>query len=312
MLPKQVQEAAERANRIHQEIYGNTEAPAPDAAPAEVVATAEPAPAPAPVAEPAPAPAPAEDASWQRKYEVLDGKYRAEVPRMAGQIRDLNATIETLRAEIATVKVAPAPAPTPIEGMTREQVVESFGEDFAKAVAAEAARVVREQTDGLRSELLPKIEGVQQQARTSAREGFIRDLARQVPDFAEIDATEGFTAFLDEIDGMSGRSRRDFFNEADKANDASRIAQFFKAFKGHSTPAPTPAPAPAGPTAVDYALQPDTSSRATPVPPGKRMWTQADIRQFYVDVRKGRFNAADATRIESDIFAAQRENRLAA
>lgn len=310
MLPRPVREAEERANRIHSELYGNTgmpPAPAQEPDQEPVVIAREPA-APAPPV-PTPAPAPAVD-TWETKYRVLEGKYNAEVPRMARDLRELQATIQELRDQLA----APTPAaPVPsVEGMTPEQVVEQFGEDFAKAVGSVAERIAQRNSEALRNEFKPKLDEVEQTSRTGARAAFMTQLERAAPNWAAIDATDGFTAFLNEIDALSGLPRRHFFNEADRQNDAARIARFYTTFEALSAPAPAPA-APAGPAPIEYALAPPNGSRASgEPPPSRRMWTSADIRQFYVDVRKGRFTPQDAKRIESDIFAAQRENRLAA
>jgi hypothetical protein len=144
MLPRPVREAEERANRIHQEVYGNTAPAAPAPTPDEpdpAVIAREPA-APAPTPEPTPAPAPAVD-TWEEKYRVLEGKYRAEVPRLSRDLREATAAIQELREQLAVVSAAPAPVPAAIEGMTPEQVVEQFGEDFAKAVGAVAERIAQ-------------------------------------------------------------------------------------------------------------------------------------------------------------------------
>lgn len=314
MLPRQVQEANERANRILQEVYGNTDAPAPAPVAPEVtpIEAREPTPAPAPQG-PAPTPAPAAPAdSWEVKYRVLEGKYNAEVPRFAQQLREQSAVIDTLRREVEELKAAPpAPQAVPVEGMTLAEVEDKFGEDFAKAVGAVATSIAAQNADTLRKELAPKLESVEKAAKENARDTFMRQLSSAVPDYAQIDADPQFTAFLDEVDAMSGRARRHFFNEADQANDAARIARFFLAFKGNSQPPAQPPAAPAGPAPIEYALQP-SAGRASEAPPGKRLWSSADIRQFYVDARKGRFTPQEYARIESDIFAAQRENRMAA
>jgi hypothetical protein len=47
---------------------------------------------------------------------------------------------------------------------------------------------------------------------------------------------------------------------------------------------------------------------------GKRVWTRAEIAQFYRDKSAGRFakREAHAKKLEEDIFAAQREGRVRA
>jgi hypothetical protein len=195
--------------------------------------------------------------------------------------------------------------------MTPSEVVEQFGEDFAKAVGAIATQIAEQRVGRVRDEFKPQIDRVERTAVESQRDAYMRELGRLVPDWQEIDTDDGFTAFLDEADELSGRSRRTFFQEADKHMDAARVAKFFLAFKGNSTPAPQAPVVPQAPSAIDVMVQP-SAVRATQAPQGRRHWTQRDIAQFYADQRRGRYTPADVRRIESDLFAAQREGRIAA
>lgn len=319
MLPQKVREAAERAEQIHRQVYGNTETapvkvPGAEAAPPSEPPAAPPAVLETPQVPAAPAEPPVvQTANWEEKYRVLDGKYKAEVPRMAQEIRGLKDTIEELRTTVTKATAPPpaSPVPIPTEGMTLKQVEETFGEDWAKAVVAIAAQIADDRVTRVRQDFQPQLESVEKRSAETARDSFIRELTTLVPDWQQIDTDDNFTVYLDEVDELSGRSRRQFFSEADKRNDARRVAKFFTTFKGNSTaPAPTAPPAATNP-AVEALLQPSTT-RVTEVPKGKKVWASADIRQFYVDVRRGRYTPQETQRIESDIFAAQRENRLAA
>lgn len=302
MLPRAVREAGERADAILAQLAAGNTAPEPQ--------EAEPAPEPqqqvtAPAVEPQPAPAPAPAVlsdDWEQKYRALAGKYSAEVPRYADEVRELKAKVNELTEKLAT----PAQPLVPTNKLSPQEVVDQFGEDFAAAVGAIAAQVADERV----KEFRPQVEAAQQTATRSARAQFMAELLKSAPDWQAIDQDPRFTQFLDETDAMSGRPRRDFFNDADARNDATRIAAFFTAFRGSTSSVPVPTP-PAQNPAIQAQLAP-SSSRNNDAPPGKKLWTQSDIRQFYVQARKGLINQQDFDRIESDIFAAQREGRLAA
>jgi len=304
-IPKAIREAAERADALHAQLYGNTGAPAPveqqQAAPVEPAAVE--APAPAPVEAPAPAPVTA-DSSWEDKYRVLAGKYAAEVPRYAAEVRELKEQVRRLTEN------ANAAPPAEVSGLTPAEVVERYGDDFASAVAA----IVEQRTAQFREEFAPKLEKVAEANAVSARQTFMARISELVPDWQIIDQDPRFTAYLDEVDEMSGQPRRAFFNDADARNDAERIARFFKGFRVATQPqqqAPVEKPQLPSRMGVEYQLAPE-SGKASDAPPGKRMWTQGDIRQFYADARKGRFSPKDFAAIESDIWAAQRDGRLMA
>lgn len=293
MLPRAVREAGERADAILAQINaGNTAPPAPEDQVEE----------PPPVAqqETPPVAAPASD-DWEQKYRALAGKYSAEVPRYAEELRGLKAQVQELTEQLA----APPQAQVTSSKLTPAQVVEQFGEDFAEAVGAIAAQV----SDQRNGKLQKQVEAAQGLATQNARAQFMSDVSKAVPDWQSIDQDQRFTAFLDEVDAMTGRSRRDFFNDADARNDAARIVHFFTAFRGSVEP--VAAQAPTQNQALQAQIVP-SSARTNDAPPGKKVWTQADIKNFYTQARKGLVSAQDYDRIESDIFAAQREGRLAA
>lgn len=296
-LNRKVKEQNERADQILQQVYGKTEE-----APKDPVAEKPQEVAPV-EAKAEPEQKPVDD--WEHKYRVLQGKYSAEVPRMSEEIRELKASIQ----ELKEVK-APQASEVDLKSMTPESVVEQFGEDFAAAVGAIAERIAAKQGKVLRDEFEPKVTAVTERTAQTARQEFMRDLTAIVPDWKSIDVEDGFTAYLDEVDELSGNTRRDFFNSADASNNAQRIAKFFASYKATKAPV-KPVPQVESRISIDNQLSPSTSSRSESVP-GKRYWTQADIRKFYQDQRRGLISDQEAKRIESDIFAAQGEGRLAA
>ena len=317
-LPRAVREQAERAERAHQELLGNTAAAAPETEVLEVplaetqpIETVTPeAPVVVPLAQvnAAVAEVPVAD-SWELKYRVLNGKYQAEIPRYAQELRE---TKEALRvAQTAHTASPVASTETTPAGLTPQSVIDQYGEDFASAVTSVADAAVKP----LRDELSSKVERLDVEAGERRRNDFLRDLTSHVPTWAQIDQDPGFTAYLDEFDAQTGKSRREFFNESDASNNAPRVASFFAAYaKGKTKPAPAPAVV-APPPSVDHLISPD-SSRHSEAPEGKKHWTRAEVARFYSDARAqggnkpyGRYTAAEYARIDADISAAPGENR---
>lgn len=329
-IPRAVQEAGERADALMQQVATNTgrrptlpddqkepQAQNVQPEPSPQPKAAEPEPTPQPnKAEPAstPAPQPPAEEPWEVKYKVLAGKYSAEVPRLSAQLREstermreLEQRVEELTAQLSTKKAEPEPTGK----FTPDEVVQRYGDDFADAVSAVAARVADNRAAKLRDELAPQVKQAAETATRTARGEFIRALTSAVPDWKEIDAEDGFTAYLDEIDPMTGRTRREFFNEADRSNDALRISHFFRNYRGSNQPANVKQPDTMQ-SKLDAQLSPDSSRAAAPMPPGRKIWTRGEIKAFYAAARHGAYSAEDYRRIESDIFAAQRENRISA
>lgn len=317
-LPRAVREQAERAERAHQELLGNTATAAPvaevvEVPPAEtpiveVVTPEAPVVVPPVQVEAVVAEVPVAD-SWELKYRVLNGKYQAEVPRLAQQLRESNEALKIAQSASAASTVTNAEAAP--AAMTPQVVIDQYGEDFAGAVHT----VAKAETKLLRDELSSKVDRLDAEAGERRRGDFLRDLATHVPNFAQVDQEPGFSAYLDDFDAQTGKTRREFFTEADASNNAPRVASFFSAYiKGKKQPAPAPAVV-APPPSVEHLIAPD-SSRHSEAPEGKKQWTRVEVAKFYSDSRAqggnkpyGRYTAAEYGRIDADISSAPGEGR---
>jgi hypothetical protein len=317
-LPESVRKQAERADEIYQQMMtGNTPAPAAAPAPAEGP-PAEPAPEPQVTADTQPAAAPAAPPaapvldSWELKYRVLEGKYRAEVPRLAEDNRKLKEENASLKLRVEQPAAGAAPAgdggSVTIEGLRSQ-----FGDEWVAAVQS----VAGQQANRVREELAPQMTETRDTVANVRRAEFVRDLGGLVPNFRAIDVDPGFTAYLDEFDAMTGRTRREFFTEADASNDAARVAAFFLSYQRSVSTAPAPTPAaPAPAPSTSHLVEPDTSSRRGEPPAGKKTWTAAEIKQFYVDARArngrptGIYTTEEYERINRDISLASTEGRI--
>ncbi len=271
--------------------------------------------------EPASDPAPADD--WEQKYKALQGKYNAEVPRMAADIR-------SLREEMEANKVAPAPAPetTPEKKpvVTDADLVD-YGEDLVDLIR----RVARDESSVFAEQLTPKIEQIQGQVQTSAKaqatNSVYGKLDSEVQDWRNINKSPEFITWLNESDPYVGDVRSNLLSDAFKKGDANRVAAFFKGYLAESrvvTPTPPPsaqAPAPATESAPQGQMTleqlagpaggPSMSEQSTQ-PKQAPSWTRAQIATFYADVQKGHYekNPAKKAQIENSIALAMQENRI--
>jgi len=300
-LPKAVEEANRRAEELHRQVYGNTETPpqgtpeatpAPEAEPKAEVPAQTPTQPPTEVTPVAPV-ATQEDDSWKRKYEVLDGKYKAEIPRMAAELRNLKAQLQD-----AMTKAAPAaPAPSRL----KPEEVEEYGEKFIDVVKRAASEVVSTEEVG---EIRNSVDQLRNETLRLAKERFYTDLNRQAPKWESLNEDKNFLTWLAGIDPYTGQMRQDLFDQAVSQMDAWRVANFFTSYGGEQSPASPPEQDP-----LADQIEPPTSRVSAP-PPGKKIWTTTEIGRFYADLRARRLDPVDAKRIEADIFAAQTEGRI--
>ena len=142
-LPPSVQRQLDEATALEAQLYGqaptpeevvNTDAPQP-------AETPQPAPAePAPVEQPAPQP---EEETFRQRYNVLQHKYNAEVPRVHAQLREAVANITQLTAEVQRLQQATARQPTTSVPQDEEDT-ERFGEDLMAAIDRRATALAQQ------------------------------------------------------------------------------------------------------------------------------------------------------------------------
>lgn len=326
---------------------GDPPAGDPPAAPPAASAPATPLAAPA---APAASATPLPQEGWEQKYRVLQGKYNAEVPRLQNQVREqqtqlqsfqsqLTATqnlLASLSAQRETAPAATPPASTPAAParLVKDEEVREFGADLIDVMR----RVVREEQATLLPEIDRRVAPVAQRVERVAQatqnvgervaqsdqQSVLSMLASAVPNWMELNEDPGFLEWLDQVDPFSGAQRGALLKQAFKAHDGSRVVAFFSGYlKEHaavtppaaSNPPAAPAPAAAPQRSLEQFVAPGTpktGAASTQDGSGKRVWTRAEIGQFYADCQAGRFKGTKEQRkqIETDIFAAQREGRI--
>ncbi|WXL27754.1 hypothetical protein WG219_10005 [Ectopseudomonas mendocina] len=316
MLPRNIQVQAEAAdaaiaalNQPEQE--GN---PAP-AAPDEPTATEPTQPVAATVPqEPAPQATEIRDAAyWQHRFSVLKGKYDAEVPPLQRQVSELTRQLQEAKQELPAAS-APQRAQDAIADLSKEEL-EQFGPELiaviqriASKAAGPASTVGAAEVETLRQEVGQLRDERQQDA--TAR--FWTDLEQAVPNFRQINDDQQFHAWLGEIDPFSGVPRQQLLINAQKELSAYRVAALFNAYTQATFAAAKPPgtqPPPIPPEQVQPAASRVGAETLQPATQ-QRMWSSADISQFYKDKAAGKYLPADAAALETDIFAAQSQGRI--
>lgn len=350
-IPQAVRRQAARAEQLakeHREALAGVATP--PAAPAPPGAASPPEVSPAPQTPPAaPATPPvADEATFQRKYQVLQGKYNSEIPRLQRMITELQEENRATRNLLASVTgdtrtrqpepAAPAAPPAPVRLVT-DQETQVFGADLIDVMR----RVVREELPAVTTEVDRRLQPVNQRidevaatARTATRavkkqskEAVLAHMDERVPAWRTLNQDPEFLAWLEEVDPFSGKERGQLLVAAFEAFDSSRVEAFFVGYqKEHAavtppTPTPEPTPVPAAPAApapgtqvtLESMVAPGTPKPGAPRTPDgsdKKIWTRREIGEFYRSVNGGKFKGTVDQRkaIEADIFAAQAEGRI--
>jgi hypothetical protein len=172
------------------------------------------------------------------------------------------------------------------------------------------------------------VASTQKSVAESARERLYVSLDERVPGWDVINKDPKFVAWLREEDGLSGQPRGVSLRGAFDRNDTEKVVKIFKGFtKEHAVgddpnlDAPADEVTPESQQGLDTLVAPGTpktGSTDAQVESGKRIWTQADIQDFYArknEFVKARPNddlPAELEAAERDLFKAQVENRIRA
>lgn len=359
-LPKAIREQVDAAEEIHGKVYNPKPKdkpegdPKPEASneepekaghetPQETPTQAEelnqepeePAKAAVPTEEPQEPAEPAEPKgeapdAWQRRYEILKGKYDAEVPRMAAQIREMKGEMDGLRGLLANLQQTPPGAsqatPQAPASLIDPKEREEYGDELISVIQRGAQEVFNPEVAGLREEIaeLKRQLGGMGQTLTQTQQGTVLDrLAQEVPEWEKLNNDELFLDWLAQEDRYAGMTRQDMLDRAFKANDAARVIRFFKGYLEENAalqPAqadPAPAPARKTETTLDDMVAPGKPSGASgqvAQTGNKRTWTQKQIADFYRKVNAGKYRTRpkEQEEIERDIVAAAGEGRITA
>lgn len=255
------------------------------------------------------------DSKWEAKYHTLKGMYDAEVPRLHSQVRELNAQVQTLIAEVERAKVQQPEPKATTESLITEQDKEAFGPDLIDLIERAAESKVST-LRGREADLMKEISDLKSQLGTvsekqvvSDNDRFLTGLTRLVPDWETLNTDPGFLAWLAEEDPVYGISRQVALTSSYERLELDRVASVFNAYKklvGEPKPKPKVNPE------LQRQVAPARSRSAAPPADSQneRYYSQGEIAQFYEDWRRGLIDNDDAVRIEKEIHAAITEGRV--
>lgn len=295
-LPTQVQKQADEAEALAKQLAGEQEEPAQ-----QVTASEEPVQEQGGTQQVVNQP---KSDEFEQKYRTLQGIFNAEKQKANEAAAQRDAEIERLRTELQQLKEASV---AKVQFGTDEDRA-NFGDDFVQLVERGVdarTQEYRKQVAELKSQLAQvtsQLQQVGENAEVSRYGAFIADLDNTLPGWRQTNSDPAFIAWLNEVDPISGMVRNDILVRATRAFDLERVRSIFEAYQGktaRSTKQPT--------LAQQVSPTRGHSSQAGRSP---RVYTEAQIAQFYNDWRKGVYTDEQAKAIEHEIEQAYAENRI--
>ena len=261
--------------------------------------------------------------TFEKRYKTLQGMYNADTVRLRTENQQLNQRLTQMEHLLSTLSTSPAPAYAADKKLITEKDVEEYGDsiEVMRRVSeesltardnkiAELEHMVRQ----MQVSVLPRVEQVAQKQALSSEQSFWAELSTKVPNWRDINADQGFLDWLMEVDPLTGVSRQSYLEDAQRSMDVYRVANFFNAWQGNVGQQVAQPPRSAA-SDLDKQVAPGRSRNGSgPATQQAKMYSREDISKFFDDVRKGTYRGKEVERdrIERDIFAAQRENRIVA
>jgi len=252
---------------------------------------------------------------FKDRYLVLKGKYDAEVPRLASELRELKSYIAeqaTAEAERRLNQQKPQ-APTQEEADPFADAVEQYGEDFVKMVQRIADRVAAEKVEPIKQQTV----SVEETQIAAARNAFQAELNSRVGNWQDLwgGKDPGFVEFLRQPDPNGFYTYGEIVEQANNNWDAEKLAKVMSIYNDSKQPKQQPTQTPkTSPSSKSEAamLAPSrtTPSNAAPTDSSKRVWTAADIAKFERDDRAGKYSDQESMAMYTDLLAAANEGRI--
>ncbi len=197
----------------------------------------------------------ASEETWEQRFNAINGKYYAEVPRLADEIRELKRELKARDARLSELEAAAKadpPQPPHDQASVNRDALNEYDEEFGKMY--DLVQAQQSKIDALQA-ALNQVQGnvkqVHETQQMSEDNLFWRDLLIAVPDFdqlngnkeAGIKADPRFSEWLEGIDGFSKMRRRDIGEKLMRDRNVANIKDFFDTFKAsRKSKQPPPSP----------------------------------------------------------------------
>lgn len=262
-----------------------------------------------------------EELSYRKRYETLQGKYNAEVPKLHDEVRKLKDSIIERLGGIGQqpVQVKPPEGDEDTVDPLDAKIAalrEKFDDELVDFVEVLAERKARSLVNESITPVTEKIGSVESAQIESARSAFSADIDSKVKgDWQTLWKGEDplFVAFLDTQEPNGLFTYRELAKHASDNWNADILAKVFNTYLEKYKPAkPTPPVVPEVPNKQQQSrVAPERKPVvAEPVANEAKIWTQADIRQFQDDDRKGKIPKEESEALWNDLLRAPAENRV--
>lgn len=318
-LPKAIQDELDVAAQIEAQIAAEQTAPpepekeAENTNPPEAPVGNEPSTPPA-------AQGSQEDESWKKRFDVLTGKYNAEVPRLHDQLREQNAALEDLKREINTLRttppeIQPEQPKTPLVTSNDEETFGADLIDLARRVAQDEFKKVMSEIAEIKTAVkavsnLPKqVEQVVEQQAITAEERYWNAVKTTVPDWDSIDQDARWIDWLGQTPPFSIKTYRELAYDAIQTGKVQPITELVKEWKSQMGITAAAQTNQSAKQELQSQVAP-SKSNASAVPAAKKVWTGAEYERAFDPRLSKEMSEQEQDALQAEAELAAQEGRV--
>lgn len=272
-FPDELKNKSAEALKKWEAVYGEKQAETPQS-------TEETDPAETQEQDASLAPSKEQESVWEHKYNVLRGKYDAELPRAYDEARYWQDRATQLQSELEqarqTLSTKPSAEPT-------ADLVDILGEDGAKAMQM----LLDKQRQALEEKFGATVSQVASVSRKSAEGMFWSRVNQAFPNYAEMQKDSALETWLNQPWPGERKARVESLRQAFNDLDADGFIGLLQAYQPAETPNKTRLPTPT----------PRRAAGSGTPPPAKDELTTSDLKEWSTRIIKlrqdGRYQEAE-------------------
>ena len=239
---------------------------------------------------------PVDTDDWKQKYKTLEGKYKAEVPRVSARNSELEAELTTLKAKVAELTETVSKNQTAKHSNEVDSDLEELSKDYPSI--ADPLKKIKADFDAKTKVLEDKLEKAGKSEQTDIKAD-LNEMKRMrfdtemvslgVPDWKDIDQDEKFIEWCGDIVPYTRYTKLQYLQEAARKHDAQAVSKFFLDYKKTLE---SPAPQVDSQGKLIKSLSPSSKKGGTPpaMKGGEVVLTREKYQKFMKQTTDGKYN----------------------
>jgi hypothetical protein len=263
---------------------------------------------------------------WKHKYQVLKGKYDAEIPELTNRLAVIGSTVEAQtnliadlqqRRQETTATPAPSTTPSPKLDVIDETEFEGYGESIVKLVRQLNALVKTGNAAPVAPTVDPgfeqRISRIEAQVVKTAEQEYYEALDRSVPDWKVVNKDPKFLTWLQQLDPITEIVRMAAIKRGAQQFNSRQVINIFTAYKKEAgiKDKPTPVKKDIG---AQVQVVPSTTGSEGDQEVEAREAAKYATREEFSEAKnkfiKGRLSEADFNKVAARFQAAIRDKKV--